>query len=138
MGGSNMIKRVDQLHEIATTYVECLGAGDFDGIPYAEDVELRAPLCPGGSAVLTGRTILKEVWWAPLPELVSGVEVVDTYINRDASAVTAEFLCHIASMSCTLRIIDRFRVNDEGLITAQENFFDPRDVTTPGWSDQSE
>ena len=81
-----MTDRTEQLHRIARTYVECLGAGDFEAIPYAEDVELRAPLCPGGSAVpLNGRTNLKEVWWAPLPDLVSGVEVVDTYINGDAT-----------------------------------------------------
>ncbi len=39
-------------------------------------------------------------------------------------------------MSCTLRVIDRLQVNDEGKITSQENFFDPRDVTNPGWKDE--
>lgn len=133
-----MADRVEQLHEVARKYVECLGAGDFEGIPYAEDVELRAPLCPGGSAVpLIGRANLQAVWWAPLPDLVSGVELVDTYINRDETAVAAEFLCHIESVPCTLRVIDRFRIDDVGQITSQENFFDPRDVTNPGWAGQT-
>ena len=132
-----MNERARQLHEIARNYVASLGAGEFDRIPYAENVELRAPLCPGGSGTpLVGRNNLKTTWWAPLPDLVSGVEVVDTYVNQDLSAVTVEFRCHIDAMACTLRIIDRFRVNAEGKITSQENFFDPREVTNPGWKDK--
>ncbi len=45
--------------------------------------------------------------------------------------MTAEFLRHIESMACTLRIIDRFRVNADGRIISQENFFDPPAVTNP-------
>jgi hypothetical protein len=128
------MNRVDQLHAIARRYVASLGAGDFDSIPYAADVELRAPLCPGGSSTpLVGRKNLKQTWWAPLPDLVSGVEVIDSYVNKDQSGVVVEFRCRIDAMSCTLRIIDRFTVNDAGEITSQENFFDPRDVTNPGW-----
>lgn len=131
-----MNERAQQLHQIARHYVASLGAGDFDSIPYVEAVELRAPLCPGGSAApLVGRGNLKQTWWAPLPDLVSGVEILDSYVNDDLSAVTVEFLCRIDAMSCTLRIMDRFRVNADGRITAQENFFDPRDVTNPGWRD---
>ena len=131
-----MNETAQQLHEIARNYVASLGAGDFDSIPYVETVELRAPLCPGGSAIpLIGRDNLKKTWWAPLPDLVSRVEVIDSYVNEELSAVTVEFLCHIDAMSCTLRIIDRFHVNADGQITSQENFFDPRDVTNPGWRD---
>ena len=84
----------EKLHAIARNYVASLVKGDFDSIPYAETVELRAPLCPGGSAVpLVGKVNLKEKWWAPLPDLVSGVSVIDTYVNQDLTAVTVEFLC---------------------------------------------
>ena len=76
------MNRADQLHAIGRRYVTSLGAGDFESIPYVENVEFR---------------------------------------------------CRIDAMSCTLRIIDRFTVNDAGEITSQENFFDPRDVTNPGW-----
>lgn len=132
-----MKERAEQLHDIARNYVRCLGSGDFDNIPYHESVELRAPINPGGSQVpMTGRTNLKEKWWAPLPDLVSGVEVVDSYTNKNLSAVTVEFFCRIDALSSTLRIVDRFRVNAEGLITAQENFFDPRDITNPGWQEE--
>lgn len=128
------MNRADQLHAIGRAYVASLGAADFESIPYAEDVDLRAPLCPGGSTKsLVGRKNLKDIWWAPLDGLVSSVEVVDSYVNKDQSGVVVEFRCRIDAMSCTLRIIDRFTVNDAGEITSQENFFYPRDVTNPGW-----
>lgn len=128
----------DQLHQLARAYVlDGLGKGDFDAIPYTEDACLRAPLCPGGCGVpLVGRAILREKWWAPLPQLVAGVEVLDTYVNRELTAVTVEFLCHIRQPACTLRVVDRFKVNADGRITDQENFFDPRDVTDPGWQNR--
>ena len=129
-----MDERAKQLRNIARGYVHSLSTGDFDAIPYDNDVELRAPLCPGGSSVpLVGRSNLKAVWWAPMPSLVAGTEVIDTYVNESLSAVTVEFLCHIKAPACTLRILDRFTINAEGRITSQENFFDPRDVTNPGW-----
>ena len=128
--------RAKQLHNIARGYVHSLGKGDFDAIPYDNDVELRAPFCPGGSSVpLVGRSNLKEVWWAPMPSLVAGTEIIDTYVNENLSAVTVEFLCRIKEPACILRIVDRFKINAEGRITSQENFFDPRDVTHPGWRD---
>ncbi len=131
-----MTEREEQLHEIARNYVAHLGTGDFDSIPYHETVELRAPINPGGSeAPMKGRNNLKENWWAPLPDLVSGVELIDTYVNGDSSSVTVEFLCRIDALSSTLRIMDRLRVNTNGQITSQENFFDPRDITNPGWRD---
>ncbi len=124
----------EQLHQLARSYVASLGSGDFDGIPYAENVELRAPLCPGGSAVpLIGIDNLKEQWWAPLPEMVSDVEIVNSYVSENQSSVVVEFMLRIDSIPCTLRVMDRFSVSEEGMITSQENFFDPRDVTNPGW-----
>lgn len=134
-----MHSRTDQLHALARSYVlDGLGKGDFDAIPYAESVTLRAPLCPGGSgAPLTGRSSLRQTWWAPLPSLVAGVEVIDTYVNRNLDAVTVEFLCHIRQPVCTLRVVDRFTVDERGRIVAQENFFDPREVTHPGWRSQT-
>jgi hypothetical protein len=65
--------------------------------------------------------------------LVGGVDLVDSYVNKDNTAVTVEFHCHIIQPACTLRIIDRFTINEDGEITEQENFFDPCDITNPGW-----
>ena len=129
-----LTSREELLHQVAEDYVtKGLGAKNFDAIPYDEDVELRAPLCPSGSErPLKGKENLRTQWWAPLPGLVGGVKIMDSFVNKDHSAVTVEFHCEIINPVCTLRIVDRFIVNDEGKIISQENFFDPRDVTHPG------
>ena len=123
------------LHQVARDYIlKGLGGKNFDAIPYHKDVVLRAPLCPGGSEnPLRGKENLRTQWWAPLPSLLGGVELIDTYVNKDETGVTAEFHCHIIQPVCTLRIVDRFTINEEGEITQQENFFDPRDIINPGW-----
>lgn len=126
-----------QLNAIARGYVtEGLGKKNFDAIPYSDDVVLRAPIAPGGSGrPLVGRETLRAQWWAPLPGLLGAVEVLDSFVNEGLSAITVEFHCGIVEPRCTLRIMDRFKVNAAGEIVEQENFFDPRDVTNPGWRD---
>lgn len=56
--------RSAQLHAVGRRYVtEGIGQKNFDAIPYAEAVALRAPLCPGGSGVpLVGRENLRTIW----------------------------------------------------------------------------
>ena len=126
----NQESRNQLLNKIAREYVELgLGSKDFDNIPYHDNVELRAPLCPGGSGVpLKGKEQLREIWWAPLPDLVGSVEFIDSYVNNDLNAVTVEFHCSIVEPACVLRIIDRFKIDESGKIIMQENFFDPRSV----------
>ncbi|CAN5886944.1 hypothetical protein BH24BAC1_BH24BAC1_13740 [soil metagenome] len=124
------------LHRIARQYVEeGLGGKNFDAIPYAEDVTLRAPLCPGGSThPLTGKENLRTIWWAPLPGLLGKVEVLDTFVNKSATATAVEFHLEVlTSPPLLLRVLDRFTIDEAGEITEQENFFDPRDLTNPGW-----
>ena len=125
------ITKKELLHQIARTYVlNGLGEKNFDAIPYADDVILRAPIRPGGSAnPIKGKENVREQWWAPLPSLLGDVEFINSFVNDENTAVTAEFHCNILNPSCTLRIIDRFIINEEGKITEQENFFDPRSVT---------
>jgi hypothetical protein len=124
-----------QLHAIARAYVtEGLGKKNFDAIPYDDHVTLRAPLCPGGVDVpLTGKENLRAAWWAPLPQLIGNVAVLDTYVNEDITAVACEFTLEIVNPSTTLRILDRFTVSNAGKILEQSNYFDPRSVTNPGW-----
>jgi hypothetical protein len=138
VGGKTMTDlgaRRQQLHAIARAYVtEGLGKKNFDAIPYDDHIILRAPLCPGGMhKPLTGKENLRQVWWAPLPELIGHVTVLDTYVNDALTAVTCEFTLEIINPSTTLRIIDRFIVDAEGKILEQSNYFDPRNVTNPGW-----
>jgi hypothetical protein len=127
--------KTELLHQIARNYVLYgLGELNFDAIPYADEVSLRAPLCPGGSEIpITGKENIRNQWWAPLPSLLGGVELIDSFVNEEKNSVAVEFHCRILSPACTLRVIDRFVINDKGKIIFQENFFDPRDVTHAGW-----
>ena len=123
---------LSKLHLIAKNYVASLGKGDFDNIPYHDQVILRAPINPGGSEVpIHGKETLRTSWWAPLPSLVAGTEFISSYTSEDNTGVAVEFHCHIKSPQCTLRIVDRFQIDDEGLITEQENFFDPSALANP-------
>jgi len=123
----------EMLEQVARDYViRGLGQKEFDNIPYDDDVILRAPLNPGGSRVpLRGKENLRLHWWAPLPGLLKKVTLLDTYVNELHSSVAVEFHCELIEPACTLRVIDRFKVNEHGQITEQENFFDPREVTNP-------
>ncbi len=127
----NTAERRELLRKIASDYVvKGLGGKNFDAIAYDEYIELRAPINPKGSQEpMVGRSMIRMNWWAPLPTLISGTELLDIFINEDLSAVTVEFHCHIDNPKCTLRIVDRFVVNDFGKIIKQENFFDPRAIT---------
>ena len=133
------LSKTDMLHQLARDYVlKGLGDKNFDAIPYDDNVVLRAPLCPGGSvSPLNGIENLRQVWWAPLPTLLGGVEVIETFVNADNTQVAVEFYCNIINPACTLRVMDRFRVDTVGRITEQENFLDPRDVTNSGWREQA-
>jgi hypothetical protein len=142
MHGDNMMTdpntRREQLHAIARAYVtEGLGKKNFDAIPFDDNVTLRAPLCPGGmDAPLSGRENLRQMWWPPLPQLIGNVAVVDSYVNDALTAVTCEFTLEVTNPSTTLRIIDRFIVSADGKILEQSNYFDPRNVTDPGWQER--
>ena len=123
-GNSDPSERRAELIAIASKYVnEGLGGKDFDAIPYHDQVSLRAPINPGGSLkAVVGKEVLRNSWWKPLPDLVDSVHLKDVFINEDLSAVTVEFHCDIKAPQCTLRIIDRFKVNDQGLIISQGEF----------------
>lgn len=130
---TDTLTRTQLLHNIAKNYVtNGLGAKNFDAIPYADDVSLRAPLTAGGVwQPLVGKESLRNNWWAPLPSLVGKTTLIDSFVNEDETAVAVEFHCEILSPACTLRVIDRFKIDEEGKIKEQENFFDPRSVTNP-------
>ena len=79
---------------------------------------------------------MPNTWWAPLPSLIGPARLMDSCVNQDLTAVTVEvhleIHLEIPNLKCTLlRIIDRFTVDADGRITAQENFFDPSAVTNP-------
>lgn len=128
-----------QLRETAFAYFEALRQKDFDLIPYAEDAQLRAPLAPGGVAQpIIGRERLRTDWWAPLPELLGRIELADVYFNDALTAVVGEARIEILlDPPVWLWVADRFTVDGDGRIRQQVNHFDPRDVTDPGWAQET-
>lgn len=128
-------ERRAQLRAVATTYFEALAKKDFAMIPYDDNVSLRAPLAPGGvQRPLVGKQNLLEQWWAPLPSLLGEVELFEVYFNEDLTAVIGEADIEVlVDPPVHLRVADRFTVDAAGHIIEQENHFDPRDFTNPGW-----
>lgn len=130
--------RREQLRAAAEGYFEGLKSKDFSVIPFDDDVSLRAPLCPGGvHRPVEGKAAVLAHWWQPLEPALEGVEikVLDHYFNGSLTSVIteAEVTIKVMDPPVTLRVADRFNVNEHGKITEQENHFDPRDVTNPGW-----
>jgi hypothetical protein len=131
-------QRRSQLRAIAEQYFEGLRKKDFSAIPYDDAVRLRAPLAPGGvNQALVGKAALERDWWQPLQPALEGAQVtiLDLYLNESLTGVVAEAELTITALTppVTLRVADRFTVNEAGRIIDQENHFDPRDVTNPGW-----
>ena len=127
-------KRRAQLRGIAETYFEALAQKDFAAIPYDDYVVLHAPLAPGGvHNPLRGKEALRTIWWPPLVPALGEVHVIEHYINEQMTAIITEAEINTVNPKATLRVADRFTVNAEGKIIEQENHFDPRDVTNPGW-----
>lgn len=131
-------RRRERLRAIAEAYFEALRTKNFDAIPYHEDATVRAPFAPGGvNRPLVGKEALRAKWWQPLEPALEGMEIKvrEHYINEAMTGIVteAEIEVTIVDPPITLRVADRFTVNDEGQILEQENHFDPRDVTHPGW-----
>lgn len=131
-------KRKERLQAIAEGYFEALRRQDFSAIPYDDNVSLRAPFGPGGvNRPLKGKAALRTQWWEPLGPALEGVEikVLDHYINDSQTGIIteAEITINAVEPPATLRVADRFTVDEQGKIIEQENHFDPRDVTNPGW-----
>ena len=134
----NAAKQREQLRAIAEGYFESLSRKDFSAIPYDDNVTLRAPLAPGGvNQPLVGKEALRTQWWQPLGPALEGmqIKVLEYYINEAMTAIVteAEIKINVVDPPATLRVADRFTVNEQGKIIEQENHFDPRDVTNPGW-----
>jgi hypothetical protein len=131
-------QRRAQLRAVAEGYFEALRRKDFSAIPYDDRVTLRAPLAPGDvNQPLVGKEALRSQWWQPLEPALEGVQinVFDYYLNELLTGIVTEAEIKLTAVDppATLRVADRFTVNEDGRIVEQENHFDARDVTNPGW-----
>ena len=129
------MSRKDVIRRAVDGYFAGLATKDFDRIPFAEDVSFRAPLAPGGAhQVIAGRDAVKDVWWAPMPGLLGAVTCHGVYFDDELTGAVATGEVEVLTdPPVRLRVADRFAIDDEGRIVEQENHFDPRDVTNPGW-----
>lgn len=117
----------EHLKAISETYFQALREKKFNAIPFSDDIVFRAPLAPGGSAnPIKGKEDLFEKWWKPLEPALDGavIKVIDHYYNESFTEIITKAEFYIAVMGATLRVADRFVINDEGKIAEQENHFD--------------
>ncbi len=124
--------RLLKLKEVAETYFDSLRKQRFDAIPYDDNATLRAPLTTGGvNRPISGKQALYNEWWQPLEPALQGVTitVLGHYIHENMEGIISEAEITLANPNVTLRVADRFTINENGKITGQENHFDPRAVT---------
>jgi steroid delta-isomerase-like uncharacterized protein len=127
------VKRRVQLRAVAEAYFAALAKKDFSAVPYDDNIILRAPLAPGGSDTpLKGKSAVL-TYFAGLYSALGETKVIEHYLNEDLTAICTEALVGIVNPPTTLRVADSFKVNAAGKIIEQENHYDPRDVTNPGW-----
>ena len=124
-----MDKRTLQLQNIVEAYFSGLANKSLSGIPYHDEVILRAPLAPGGSEVpVRGKESVLGYLAAVLPVL-GRVRIIDWYVNSSLTGVCGAAEVEVINPKATLRVADRFKVDAEGKIIEQENHYDPRAVT---------
>ncbi|WP_121356489.1 hypothetical protein [Flavisolibacter nicotianae] len=123
--------RVAQLKKVAEDYFESLRNAKFETIPCAETASIRTPFDPGGVLVPTSGKDVYEKWWLPLGPALKDitVNILGHYIQEDLSGIISEAEISLRAPAVTLRVADRFTVNEESRIIEQENHFDPRAVT---------
>jgi hypothetical protein len=115
-----------QLKTISELYFEGMAKKDMSDVPWAEDVVLRSPLAPGGlETPLVGRQAVRD-WFAQLYPVLGEMTIIEHYFNEDLTVIASRSDVGITNPRSTLRVVDRFTVNTEGQITAQENHYDPR------------
>jgi hypothetical protein len=124
---ASFINRKEQLKKVAETYFESLSNNTFSTIPFSEDVVLRVPLAAGGVYnPIKGKQAVFEQWWQPLEPALVGVsiKIIDHYYNESLTGVITKAEIVLAGPGITLRVADRFIIDEEGKITEQENHFD--------------
>jgi hypothetical protein len=125
--------RATQLRNIVRAYFEALRSHSVSGLPYSDHIVLRSPLVPGDAdQPLTGKKAVMD-WLASIVPYISRVEVGETYLNERLTAVigAANIEVTIPFKPHTVQVAVEFTVNDEGWITRQIEYLDPRPVTQP-------
>lgn len=120
-------ERKEQLKKTAEAYFEALRQKNFTAIPFTDEIVLRAPVVPGGTHnPIQGKKSVFEKWWKPLQPALDEIviNIIEHYYNESLTSIITKADMTIAAMGITLRVADRFIINDNGEITEQENHFD--------------
>ena len=121
------LQRKEQLKKVAESYFDALKQKNFSAIPFIDDVVLRVPLVTGGvHNPIKGKQAVFEQWWQPLEPVLEGViiTIIDHYYNEAMTGIITKAELTLAGPGITLRVADRFIINEAGMITEQENHFD--------------
>lgn len=122
------------LKKVSETYFQALKSKDFKDIPFSDNIVFRAPLAPGGIQYpIKGKQELLDQWWKPLEPALDGIQinVIDHFYNESLTQIITRADITIAALGVTLRVADRFMVNETGEITEQENHFDASQMKSP-------
>lgn len=126
--------RKNLLEKVSETYFQALKSKDFKAIPFSDNIVFRAPLTPGGVQYpIKGKQDLLDQWWKPLEPALDGIQinVIDHFYNESLTQIITRADITIAVLGVTLRVADRFMVNEDGEITEQENHFDASPMKSP-------
>lgn len=122
--------RRTQLIKVAETYFRGLGQKDVSQVPWHPDVVFRGPLAPGAPEPLRGRAAVRS-WFDGLYPALGPVEVIEHYVDERQRSIATRADVHITQPPSVLRVIDRFVIDEAGLIVEQENHYDPRPALQP-------
>jgi hypothetical protein len=114
-----------QLVAAAEAYFQALSRKDVSGVPWHPDVTFRGPLTPDAPAPLRGYAAV-QAWFAGLYPALGRAEVIEHHISENQRSIATRADVHLTRPPAVLRVLDRFSVDDAGLIVEQENHFDPR------------
>ena len=122
--------RRSQLVTVADAYFRGLAQKNMSQVPWHPDVVFRGPLAPGAPEPLRGSAAVRS-WFEGLYPALGPVEVIEHYVGEGERSIATRADVHITQPPSVLRVIDRFIVDDAGLIVEQENHYDPRPALEP-------
>ena len=119
------------LRAAVESYFDALGAHDVTKVRWHEDITLTTPIAPDGpTRPLLGRAAVRAFFTAIGPA-IGAVRVGTLYFSEDLRSAAAHATIEMLEPPCSLSVVDRFDVDDDGLIVEQENHFDPRPCDRP-------
>jgi DinB family protein/SnoaL-like protein len=109
----------------AEEYFRGLAQKDMSRVPWHPDIVFRGPLTPEAPRPLRGEAAVR-AWFEGLYPALAAVEVLEHYVDENQRSIVTRANVHLTQPPAVLRVLDRFEVDEAGMIVEQENHFDPR------------